>query len=343
MHHIYPKIRKSCNENLLLGDFPALKCVALPWLNRRFSDSFFALKSEALNQRKMTDEFCSSGSGEFNDNIENFTNGQDNILRMFKGIAVRAAREAGRIHLKYFKHGIGYTTKSTHYDRVTIADTEAEATVVSIIRQKSPEHNIIAEEGKYRKTASEYTWIIDPLDGTNNFSQGLPIFCVSIGLAKNGKLLLGCIYDATRKELFYAERGKGAFLNSKRIAVSDRSALRDCMFVTGFYYDRREPMRETLRQMESFLTKGIIGMRRLGSAALDLCNVAAGRVDGYWEFMLNPWDFAAGKVIVEEAGGRVTDRFGKEIGIQPSYVVASNGRIHRKMISLLNLPHRSKK
>ena len=205
-----------------------------------------------------------------------------------------------------------------------------------MVRKKYPDHNILGEEGKYAKTNSTYTWIIDPLDGTNNFAHGIPIFCVSIAVERNGEVLLGVVYDSSRKEMFMAEKGKGAFLNGKKISVSRRSELRDCMLATGFYYDRGKNLVETLDQIREFYQTGIIEIRRLGSAALDLCYVACGRYDGFWEFTLNPWDFAAGKLIVEEAGGKVTDRDGNDPGIRKSYIVSSNGRVHGKMMDILH-------
>ena len=254
----------------------------------------------------------------------------------FKQTAIKAAKAAGKIHLKYFNKKLEIKTKSGHQDRVTIADTESEKKIVSIIKKHFPEHNILAEEAKYKKTDSEYTWIIDPLDGTNNFSHGMPIFCVSIALAKNDKIILGVVYDPIRKELFSAESGKGATLNGKKISVSKNTELKDCLLITGFYYDRGVPMLKNLVNIKHFFLNGILGLRRLGSAALNLCDVACGRADGFWEFYLNTWDFAAGMLIVEEAGGKVTNKSNDELKIKPSYVVASNGKIHEQILKIIN-------
>jgi myo-inositol-1(or 4)-monophosphatase len=254
----------------------------------------------------------------------------------FKEIAVKAAKEAGKIHLKYFNTGFEVKTKSTKQDRVTVADLESEDKIVFLIRKSFPEHNILAEENKYEKTGSEYCWIIDPLDGTNNFSKGLPIFCCSIALAKDDEVILGVVYDVTRDEMFIAEKGKGATLNDKKIRVTDSIDLKDCFVVSGFYYDRGLPMLKTLVNIKKFFLNGILGFRRLGAAALDLCYVAAGRVDGFWEFKLNPWDFAAGKLIVEESGGKVTNKNNEKLKIKTSYVVASNCKIHEKMLKILD-------
>ena len=201
----------------------------------------------------------------------------------FRETAIRAAKEAGKIHLKYFRKKFEIRYKAYKHNRVTIADTEAEKKIVSEIRKEYPSHNILAEEAEYPRTGSEYLWVIDPLDGTNNFSKGIPVFCVSIALAKDNELILGVIYDPTRNELFVAEKGKGAFLNGKRIKVSGSSQLHDSILLTGFYYDRGKPMFSTLASMQEFFLKDVIGIRCTGSAALDLCSVASGRVDGFWE------------------------------------------------------------
>lgn len=252
-------------------------------------------------------------------------------------LAIKAAGTAGNIHMKYFQKEFRKEAKSVPFDLVTVADLEAEKEIVSIIRGAYPDHNILAEENVYNKTASEYTWIIDPLDGTNNFASGLPIFCVSIALARNDEILLGAIYDATRGELFTAEKGSGAYLNERRISVTKIDRLEDALLVTGFYYDRGEDMIENLERIKRFLVGGILGVRRLGAAALDLAYVASGRASGFWEFILSPWDFAAGKVIVEEAGGKVTGRHGEPIGIRTKpFVVASNSRIHDQILAVLN-------
>lgn len=253
----------------------------------------------------------------------------------FLKIAILAAKEAGKIHKKYFTTKFKARTKSSSFDLVTVADIEAEKAAVSVIKKYLPKHNLLAEENSYKKTASEYIWVIDPLDGTNNFYSGLPIFCSSVALLKNNEPVVGAIYDVTRKELFYAERGKGAYLNGKRIHVSSTSGLKQSLFITGFYYDRGKEMDENLRKIRQFLIRRIIGIRRLGSAALDLSYVAAGRASGFWEFKLSPWDFAAGMLIVTEAGGKVTDRYGKKVKMEKSFIAASNGKIHNKMLKIL--------
>lgn len=252
-------------------------------------------------------------------------------------IAVAAAKKAGRIHKKYFQADFKIETKSSSFDLLTIADKEAEKVIVSLIKRYFPEHNILAEEYSYDKTKSEYTWIIDPLDGTNNFACGMPIFCASIALMHNDEIEIGVIYDVMRDELFSTQKNKGAFLNGKRISVNSTDTLKNSLLITGFYYSRGEDMIETLQTIKRFFLKHIMGLRRFGAAALDLCYIASGRAAGFWEFKLSPWDFAAGKLLIEEAGGRITGKHGEKIPLtKKSFVVASNGRIHDQMLTILN-------
>lgn len=252
-------------------------------------------------------------------------------------LAKKCALAAGRIHKKYFQGKFKISTKASSFDLVTAADLEAEDEVVSLIKKYYPGHNFLAEERKYPETASKFTWIIDPLDGTNNFSSGLPIFCASVAFAYEDEVIAAAVYDVTRNELFYAAKGKGAFLNGRRIKVNNAGSLKQAILVTGFYYSRGREMIQTLAAMKRFLHKHIIGLRRFGAAALDLCYVAGGRVSGFWEFKLSPWDFAAGKLIIEEAGGRVSGRHGEEAPLKRKYyIVASNKKIHNQMLEVLN-------
>ena len=201
-------------------------------------------------------------------------------LDSFLDTAIDAAKKAAEIHLQYFLKDIKVSSKSSHFDLVTIADIESEDSIVSTIKEKFPNHNILAEEKNYEKTDSEYLWIIDPLDGTNNFSHNIPVFSVSIALSFRENVVLGVVLDPTRKELFYAEKDHGAFLNGLPIHVSQTEKINNSILSTGFYYDRGDKMVRTLRDIENFLLKGIVGIRRFGSAALDSCNVAAGRGTG---------------------------------------------------------------
>lgn len=259
------------------------------------------------------------------------------MIMDYLDIAIKAARRAGSIHKKYFQTGFKVKTKSSTFDLLTIADTEAEKAVVCLIKKYFPSHNFLAEEYSYTKTDSEYTWIIDPLDGTNNFACGLPIFCASVALMRKNQVIAGAVYDVMRNELFYAEKNKGAFLNAKPIRVNPVKSLKQALLITGFYYSKGEEAVQTLEAIKRFFSEHILGLRRLGAAALDLCYVASGRAAGFWEFELSPWDFAAGKLIVEEAGGKVTGRYGERIPpAKKHFVVASNAKIHSRMLPVIN-------
>lgn len=249
--------------------------------------------------------------------------------------AVIAAKKAGDIHLDYFNKEKTVSFKSAHYDMVTKADIESEKAITTVIKGVFPGHNILAEENKYDRTPSPYTWIIDPLDGTNNFVHGIPVFSVSIALAEKDTIIMGVVYDPTRDELFCAQKGDGAKRNDKPIRVTEAKSLSESILATGFYYNRGKEMERNLENIKSFFLSGIIGIRRMGSAALDLCNVACGRLDGFWEHHLSPWDFAAGIYIVEQAGGKVTDNRNEKVKIVPSYIVSSNGRIHERILGIV--------
>lgn len=252
-------------------------------------------------------------------------------------IAIKAAKAAGMIHKKYFQGNCKVKTKTSSFDLLTITDTTAEKAVVSLIRKYHPEHNFLCEELVYKKTASEYTWVIDPLDGTNNYASGLPIFCASVALAHRDKVIVAAVYDVMRDELFYAQKNKGAYLNGKRIQVNTVKDFRKAILITGFYYDRGKQMIRTLEAIKRFLLRHILGIRRLGAAALDLCYVASGRAAGFWEFQLSPWDFAAGKLIIEESGGRVTGSRGEEVPFDKKhFIVASNARMHKRILATIN-------
>jgi len=236
----------------------------------------------------------------------------------YLNVAIAAVQQAGYVHQKYFRKNVRIQSKGQSFDLLTTADLEAEKTIISLIREKYPEHNIVAEESDHVHAGSPYTWVIDPLDGTNNFAFGIPQFCASVACVTQGEVIAGAIYDVVKQELFCAEKGKGATLNGQMISVHDAQRLDQSILVTGFYYDRGQAMRDNLKTIERFFDAHIIGIRRLGAAALDLCYVACGRFCGYWEFFLNPWDFAAGKLILEEAGGKITDPEGKALHIKPA-------------------------
>ena len=249
-------------------------------------------------------------------------------------IAVEAARQAGEILEKCAHAGFRVKHKNV-INLVTDADCRAEQRIIDVIQKAFPSHHILAEErGLTQRSHSPYQWVIDPLDGTTNFAHGFPAFCVSIGVEHGGRGLIGVVFDPTRDELFTARRGKGAFLNDRPISVSAVNQLDRALLVTGFAYNIRETRNNNLDHFVSFALK-TQGLRRTGTAALDLCYVASGRFDGFWEVALNPWDMAAGVVILEEAGGKVTNFKGETHSIYRRELVASNGRVHRAMLDVL--------
>ncbi|MCX7926946.1 MAG: inositol monophosphatase [Candidatus Omnitrophica bacterium] len=257
----------------------------------------------------------------------------------YLSVCKQASYAAGLVHKRYFRKDFAIRTKGVSYNLLTVADTKAEKEAVKVIKKNFPGHNILAEENLYPNTDSPYTWIIDPLDGTNNFACGIPIFCASVALKYKEEIILGAVYDVVHDELFWAEKAKGAYLNGRRITVNNVRTLKKAMLITGFYYDRGKEMVETLERIKKFFKRNILGIRRLGAAALDLCYVGCGRAAGFWEFELSSWDYAAGKLIVEEAGGKVTGRNGEPIKvIDKAFIVASNKKIHRLMLEVINEP-----
>ena len=231
-------------------------------------------------------------------------------------------------------------TKKGLFNLVTEIDKASEKAVIELILKNFPDHSILAEESP-AVMGSGCRWIIDPIDGTTNFAHGFPIVSVSFGFEKDGRLEMGGVLDPFRKELFFAERGKGATLNGKRIHVSKTKTLEESLLATGFPYDRDKDPDPYLGMLRVFLTR-IQGIRRGGSAAIDLCYVACGRFDGYYEMKLSPWDKAAGMLIVEEAGGKLTDFSGNPLTLSGLQNLATNGLIHPVMLKALK-PFRSLK
>ena len=253
-----------------------------------------------------------------------------------KAVLQNAIFEAGKI-LTQAMHQPKKIRYKGQANLVTETDKLAEKIIIDIILKNFPNHSILAEESfgkeKYR-AKSPYRWIVDPVDGTTNFAHGLPIAAVSIGFEDHGIMTLGGVWNPFLKEFFWAERKKGAFLNEKRIHVSKTSTLESALLVTGFPYDRAKRARHYLKIVEAFLSKSH-GIRRLGSASLDMCYVACGRFDGYWESKLMPWDQAAGFLIAQEAGATCTDFHGKPFNIDKRETLVTNGRIHKAMIKKL--------
>jgi myo-inositol-1(or 4)-monophosphatase len=254
-------------------------------------------------------------------------------MESFKASAIRAAKKAGRI-LQVHLGRVKKVDYKGAVNLVTEMDLLSEKVIVAEIRKLYPKHSILAEEKTNRQEDSPYRWVIDPLDGTTNYAHGYPVFCVSIGLEKDGEITLGVVYDPSRNELFVGEKGKGAHLNGRRIHVSPTPSLSQSLLATGFPYDLRDSSVNNFDHFQNFAMKSH-AVRRGGSAALDLCYVSAGRFDGFWEMKLGPWDLAAGSLIVREAGGKVTDFSGKLIRLDGRQVLATNGRIHREMMKVL--------
>lgn len=256
-------------------------------------------------------------------------------MKEFFDIAVKAARESGRIQIER-RGQIGEVRCKGDINLVTEVDLLCEKTIKEIILKEFPGHSFLGEEGGEGGAAkAPCKWIVDPLDGTTNYAHGFPVYCTSIALEVEGAVALGVVFDPTRGELFTAERGKGAFLNGERISVTQRENLIECLLATGFAYDVRDTEVDNIGNFTRFI-KRARAVRRPGSAALDLCYVASGRLDGYWEMKLRPWDSAAGHLLVLEAGGKVTLFGGSEYSIYIPEILASNGRVHDSMMEILN-------
>ncbi|AWR85347.1 inositol monophosphatase family protein [Meiothermus taiwanensis] len=254
-------------------------------------------------------------------------------LRAYLQTALDAAYLAKGIHQYYQEKGFTQSSKSTPTDLVTQADHESEAAIRELIAARHPDHVVLGEEQGQDKEGA-FRWIVDPLDGTVNYAHGFPFYAVSIGLEAHGEVVLGVVLDTARGELFTATKGGGAYLNGRPIRVSTRSTLVGSLLATGFPYDVSKDT-ENLTYFQRALTKGLM-VRRPGAAALDLAYVAAGRLDGFWEVKLNPWDVAAGWLIVSEAGGRVSGLQGEDYRLGNRYLVASNGLIHQPLLDTLH-------
>jgi len=250
-------------------------------------------------------------------------------------LAQRLAREAGAVQRERYETVLTIGTKSAAVDLVTEVDKRCEALIVESLHRERPDDAILAEEGSNREAAgAPWRWVIDPLDGTVNYAHGYPRFCVSIGAERHGVRTVGVIYDPLLEELYHAVRGSGAFRNEQPIRVSREAELGRALFATGFAYDVHRSHEDNLDHFGRFV-KNARAVRRDGSAALDLCYVACGRLDGYWELKLHPWDLSAGSLLVEEAGGRVTDLSGAPLPVDGRSVVSSNGSLHEAMLALL--------
>jgi myo-inositol-1(or 4)-monophosphatase len=255
---------------------------------------------------------------------------------LFLSTAVEIVLRAGEIQIAGRDAGFRVEKKG-EIDLVTEVDLACERMCRQMLAERFPEHDILAEEfsdGPGERARSSHRWVFDPLDGTTNYAHGLPIFCASLSLEVEGRAVIGAIYDPTRHELFTAERGAGAFLNGRPLRVSSAPKLIDALLVTGFPYDVHLRTSELVQMFSDFLGTAR-AVRRLGSAALDLCYVAAGRFDGFWEQHLKPWDVSAGALIAEEAGAKVTGMDGSVFDPVAAHLVASNGRIHDEMLGVI--------
>ncbi len=250
-------------------------------------------------------------------------------------VAQAAAREAGNIILQH--QGCGAISEKAENNLVTEADLTAQDAIIRVIEEHFFGHSIIAEEQDISaQSDSANLWIIDPLDGTNNFAHTIPHFCVSIAFARSGQVVAGVVFDPSRDEMFTASQGNGAFMNGEPISTSGARSLKEAIIATGFYYDRDAIMRKTLKSIENLFAANIHGIRRFGSAALDLCWVACGRFDAYFEYKLSVWDFAAGMFILEEAGGCCTDQQGGPLKLTSTGVAVTNGRFHNEFLDIVS-------
>lgn len=247
---------------------------------------------------------------------------------------IQISKEAGELIRNAFGKAHSIEFKTNELNLVTETDKASEKLITDFIRKKYPSHGILAEEGSEANRSAEYLWVIDPLDGTTNFAHGLPIFSVSIGLQKNGETIAGVVYDVMRDIVYSTKKNNGSFENGRRLQVSKNENLGHSMLVTGFPYDVKDNPDKAYERFIEFL-KHARAIRRLGSAAIDFCYVANGVFDGFWEVSLHPWDLCAGKLIVEEAGGLVTDFDGNKIDIYSKRILGTNGSIHQKMIDVM--------
>jgi myo-inositol-1(or 4)-monophosphatase len=260
-------------------------------------------------------------------------------MESFVEAAATIARESGALLSEYFARRVGFELKGD-FDLVTEADRASEKLVIQRLTEKFPDHGIVAEEGGGRESPSRYRWYVDPLDGTTNFAHGFPIFNVTMGLECDGELIAGVIYDPTRDEMFAAERGSGATLNGSKISVSKVKRLEDSLVATGFP-SRKRHLNVNIHFYHQ-LAMATHGVRRGGSAAIDLAYVACGRLEAFWEFGLNPWDLAAGTLLVTEAGGKATDMRGKPHQVRDPHLLVDNGAVHDETLELFGEIFRSR-
>jgi myo-inositol-1(or 4)-monophosphatase len=260
----------------------------------------------------------------------------DPLPPLYLATAIESVIRAGEVQLSRFGTDLRVDKKGA-IDLVTEIDLQIEREFRAMIAERFPDHAVLGEEfgsSDDGEATPQFCWVFDPVDGTTNYAHGLPIFCSSLALEIDGEIMVGAVYDPTRRELFTAERGQGAWLNGVPLGVSAADELIDSLLVTGFHYGIHRDPEELVSLFREFITRSR-AVRRLGSAALDLCYVAAGRFDGYWESKIQPWDVAAGALLVQEAGGRVTTVAGGPFRSRAGSVLASNGRIHDRMLEVI--------
>lgn len=253
-------------------------------------------------------------------------------------VAEEAADAGAAIVAKYFRDGVEIRSKHK-YDLVSDADVESEQAVVDVIRRRFPDHSILAEEGRKDDVDALHLWVVDPLDGTSNFAHGIPHFAVSIAYYHQGRAECGVIVNPARGDRYTVQRGGGAHHNGERVQVGEQSQLSEVLVGVGFYYDRGAMMEATLDAIRDLFGHDIHGIRRFGTASLDLCQVGTGMFGAFFEYELSPWDFAAGRLFVEEAGGRVTTCRGDELPLEKTSVLASNGKLHEAVLEIVQRHH----
>lgn len=258
-------------------------------------------------------------------------------MLQWKSFAVDLARKSGLLLKDKFNHTHEIEYKGD-INIVTEADKMSESLIIESIRREYPRHGILSEESPSISGTEKLRWIIDPLDGTTNYAHGYPVFCVSIALEKEDQVILGVIYDPMRDDMFVAVHNEGVFLNERKMTASSEENISRSLLATGFPYDIRDSKENNLSYFNS-MALSVQAIRRAGAAALDLAYLAAGRFDGFWELKLKPWDTSAGCLMVEEAGGKVTDLFGKTWNITSPHLLASNGLIHQQMMDILCRTH----
>lgn len=254
---------------------------------------------------------------------------------MLKQTLIQATEAGAAVLQQYFNGDFKISEKEGVNNLVTEADHASEKAIFEVIRREFPDHFILSEEAGELVQDSAYKWVIDPIDGTVNFANGIPICCVSIGIEHEGKMVMGTVYNPFINEFYFAEKGNGAFLNNKKLQVSQKADLLKSCLVTGFPYTYLDTPNGPLQVFEKLIRRGI-PVRRLGSAAMDLCWVAAGRFDGFYEHKLQAWDSAAGFLMVEEAGGKITDFKGDYYSPYQPHILATNGKIHDQLLAVVN-------